>query len=184
MILPIYVYGSPVLRKVALDIDRNYPGLPQLVSDMFETMYKSDGVGLAAPQVGKSIRLFVIDGSPFEEDDPAMKDFKKVFLNAHITEKNDDVVTISEGCLSIPNLREEVTRPSKIRIQYYDENWQYHDEEFEGLQARIVQHEYDHLDGILFVDKISSLKRRLINSKLLAITKGKFDVSYKIKVPR
>lgn len=184
MILPIYVYGSPVLRKVAEDIDKDYPGLQQFIKDMFDTMYKSDGVGLAAPQVGKSIRLFVIDGSPFDEDDPSMKDFKKVFINAHITEKGDEEVSFSEGCLSLPNLREEVMRPSKVRLQYYDENWEFHDEYFEGLKARIVQHEYDHLDGILFVDKISTLKRKLINGKLSAITKGKVDVNYKIRIPK
>ncbi|HEX2933923.1 MAG TPA: peptide deformylase [Bacteroidales bacterium] len=184
MILPIYVYGSPVLRKVAEDIDKDYPGLQQFIKDMFDTMYKSDGVGLAAPQVGKSIRLFVIDGSPFDEDDPSMKDFKKVFINAHITEKGEEQVAFSEGCLSLPNLREEVMRPSKVRVQYYDENWEFHDEYFEGLKARIVQHEYDHLDGILFVDKISTLKRKLLNGKLLAITKGKVDVNYKIRIPK
>jgi peptide deformylase len=184
MILPIYVYGSPVLRKVAEDIDKDYPGLQQIISDMFDTMYKSDGVGLAAPQVGKSIRLFVIDGSPFDEDDSSMTDFKKVFINAHITERDGEEVSFSEGCLSLPNLREDVMRPSGVRIQYYDENWQFHDDHFDGLKARIVQHEYDHLEGVLFVDKISALKRKLLNGKLLAITKGKVDVSYKIKIPK
>jgi peptide deformylase len=184
MTLPIYVYGSPVLRKVAEDIDQEYPGLPQLISDMFETMYKSDGVGLAAPQVGKSIRLFVVDGTPFEEDEPTMKDFRKAFINAHIVERTGEEVVFSEGCLSLPNLREEVLRPSKVRIQYYDEQWIHHDEYFEGLKARVIQHEYDHLDGLLFVDRISGLKRKLLNGKLMSITKGKIDVSYKIKLPK
>jgi peptide deformylase len=184
MVLPIYVYGSPILRKVAEDIDKNYQGLHELISDMFDTMHKSEGVGLAAPQIGKSIRIFVIDASPFEEDEPGLKDFKKVFINAHITERFGDELAFNEGCLSIPSIREEIIRPSKVRIQYYDENWQPHDEVYEGIAARIIQHEYDHLDGILFVDKIPLLKRKLLNSKLMAITKGKVEVAYKIKVPK
>ena len=182
--LPIYVYGSPVLRKVAVDIDKNYEGLDHFISELWETMYKSDGVGLAAPQVGKSIRVFVIDGSPLEEDDSTLKDFKKVFINAHMVEQTGDEWSFVEGCLSIPNIREEVYRPSQIKINYYDENWQYHEDTFDGIKARIIQHEYDHLEGVLFVDKISPLKRRLIGSKLLSITKGKVDVSYKIKLPK
>lgn len=181
MILPIYVYGQPVLRKVAVDIDKNYEGLADFIANMWETMYKSDGVGLAAPQVGKSIRLFVIDAEPFSEDDPSLKDFKKAFINAHIIERSEEEEAFTEGCLSLPNIREEVFRPSKIRIQYYDENWQYHDEYFEGVRARIVQHEYDHLDGIMFVDHLSSIRRRLLTGKLNAISKGKVDVAYKIK---
>jgi peptide deformylase len=181
MILPIYVYGQPVLRKVAVDITKEYQGLNEFIANMWETMYKSDGVGLAAPQVGKAIRLFVIDGEPFSEDDPSLMDFKKVFINAHITERTEDEVVFTEGCLSLPNIREEVSRPSKVRIEYYDENWQFHDEYFDGVRARIVQHEYDHLDGILFVDRLSSIRRRLLNSKLTAISKGKADVAYKIK---
>ena len=184
MVLPIYVYGSPILRKVAVDIDKNYPGLKDLISDMFETMHKSEGVGLAAPQIGKSIRIFVVDASPFEEDEPGLKDFKKVFINAHITDRFGDEATFNEGCLSLPTIREEIVRPSKVRIQYYDENWQFHDEEYDGIGARIIQHEYDHLDGVLFVDKIPLLKRKLLNSKLMAITKGKVEVAYKIKVPK
>lgn len=184
MILPIYVYGSPVLRKVATDITKDYEGLDNFIRDLWETMYKSDGVGLAAPQVGKSIRIFVIDGSPMEEDDPKLKDFKKTFINARILEREGDEVPFTEGCLSIPNIREEVQRPAKVRIQYYDENWQFHDDVFEGIAARIIQHEYDHLDGIMFVDHLSTIKRRLLAGKLTAISKGKVEVTYKIKFPK
>lgn len=183
MIYPIVVFGHPILRKVAEEIDKDYPNLQQLISDMFETMYYSDGLGLAAPQIGKSIRLFVIDGKPVEEDDPEFANFKKAFINAHITERSADLVPMSEGCLSIPNLREEVLRESRIRINYYDENWTYHDEVYEGYKARVVQHEYDHLDGILFVDKLNPLRRRLLKGKLMAISKGKFDADYKTILP-
>ena len=181
MILPIYVYGQPILRKVAVDITKDYEGLNEFIANMWETMYKSDGVGLAAPQVGKSIRIFTIDAEPFSEDDPSLKDFKKVFINAHITERNDEEVAFTEGCLSLPNIREEVFRPSKVRIEYYDENWEFHDDYFEGTSARVVQHEYDHLDGKMFVDHLSAIRRRLLTSKLNAISKGKVDVAYKIK---
>lgn len=184
MILPIYVYGSPVLRKVAVDVQKDYPGLDTFIADLWETMYKSDGLGLAAPQVGKSIRIFVIDGSPLEEDDPTLSDFKKTFINARIVERDGDEWPFTEGCLSIPNIREEVQRPFRVRLQYYDEQWQFHDEYFDGIRARIIQHEYDHLDGIMFVDHISAIKRRLIAGKLTAISKGKVDVAYKIKTPK
>ncbi|MFC2152503.1 peptide deformylase [Bacteroidota bacterium] len=184
MIYPIVVYGSPVLRKVAKEIDEDYPLLDDFIRDMWETMYQSDGLGLAAPQVGKSIRLFVIDGSPLEEDEPQLKEFKKVFINAKITEKLGDDITINEGCLSIPLLREDVVRPSKIRMEYYDENFNFHDEWFEGMAARVIQHEYDHTEGILFTDKVAPIKKRLLKGKLLAITKGKFKVDYKVKLPK
>jgi peptide deformylase len=179
MIYPIVVYGHPVLRKVAVDIDRDYPDLPKLIDDLFETMYHSDGLGLAAPQIGKSIRIFVIDGKPIAEDEPALADFKKVFINARITERCGELQPMNEGCLSIPNLREEVMRESHIRINYYDENWVNHDEVFDGYRARIIQHEYDHLDGILFTDKVSPLRRRLLKGKLTAISKGNFEADYK-----
>ena len=184
MIYPIFIYGSPVLRKVAQEIDKDYPNFEKFMSDMWETMYYSDGVGLAAPQVGKSIRLFVIDGSPFEEDEPKLKDFKKIFINAKITERSKDEFTFNEGCLSIPLLREDVIRPTKIRIEYYDENFNFYDEWFDGLIARVIQHEYDHLEGILFTDKLAPIKKRLIKGKLLAITKGKFKVDYKVRLPK
>ena len=183
MIYPIVVYGHPVLRKVAEDIDKDYQGLSQFISDLFETMYSSEGLGLAAPQIGKSVRIFVIDGKPAAEDEPALAEFKKVFINAHITERSGDLQPMNEGCLSIPNLREEVIRESYIRINYYDENWEYHDEVHDGYKARIIQHEYDHLDGILFTDKINPLRKRLIKSKLTAISKGRFEADYKTILP-
>ncbi|MFN8241736.1 MAG: peptide deformylase [Bacteroidales bacterium] len=179
MIYPIVVYGHPVLKKVATDIDRDYPGLEKFIKDMFETLYQAEGLGLAAPQVGKSIRLFVIDGDPVAEDDPELKDFKKVFINAHITERSGELVPMTEGCLSIPNLREEVKRESHVRIEYYDETWEFHDEVYEGYKARIIQHEYDHLDGKLFVEKINPLRKQLIKGKLIDISKGKFEADYK-----
>jgi peptide deformylase len=183
MIYPIVIYGHPVLRKVAEDIDRDYPDLNNLISDLFETMYYSDGLGLAAPQIGKSIRIFVIDGKALSEDDPELADFKKVFINAHITERTGDLELLSEGCLSIPNLREEVNRENHIRIEYYDENWEFHNEEYNGFKARVIQHEYDHLDGIMFTDRVSPLRKRLIKSKLTAISKGKFDAEYRTVLP-
>ncbi|MCK5028538.1 MAG: peptide deformylase [Bacteroidales bacterium] len=184
MIYPIVIYGSPVLRKVAKEIDKDYPGLDKFIEDMWETMYHSDGLGLASPQVGKSVRLFVIDGSPLEEDEPALKDFKRVFINAQIVEKAGEEKTVNEGCLSIPLLREDVVRPSKIRMEYYDEDFNFHDEWFDGMAARVIQHEYDHTEGILFTDKVAPIKKRLIKGKLLAITKGKFNVDYKVKLPK
>jgi peptide deformylase len=183
MTYPIVIYGHAILRKVAEDIDKDYPDLQKVIADLFETMYNSEGLGLAAPQIGKSIRIFVIDGTPVAEDEPSLAGFKKVFINAHITEKNGDLQPMNEGCLSIPNLREEVNRESHIRIKYYDENREFHDEIYDGYKARIIQHEYDHLDGILFTDKVSPLRRRLIRNKLLAISKGKFEADYRTILP-
>jgi peptide deformylase len=180
---PILVYGHNILRKVAVEIDKDYPNLNQIIDDLFETMYNSEGLGLAAPQIGKSIRIFVIDGKPISEDEPELADFKQVFINAEITERSGDFELMNEGCLSIPNLREEVNRESHIHIKYYDENWEFHDEVYDGYKARIIQHEYDHLDGILFTDKVSPLKKRLIKSKLTAISKGKFEADYKTILP-
>ena len=179
MILPITIYGHPVLRKVAKDIDKDYPDLEKFMADMWQSMYFSDGVGLAAPQVGRSIRMFVLDCSSFEEEEPELKDFKKMFINAHITERNGEEWSMSEGCLSIPKLNEDVMRPETIRIEYYDENWEFHDEEYSGFAARVIKHEYDHLEGILFTDHCSPLRKRLLKSKLTAISKGKFDVKYR-----
>jgi len=183
MIYPIVVYGHPILRKVAAEINKDYPDLGQLIEDLFETMYHSEGLGLAAPQIGKSIRIFVIDGKPAAEDEPSLAEFKKAFINPHIVERTGELMPMNEGCLSIPNLREEVMREAHVRITYYDENWKFHDEEYDGYPARIIQHEYDHLDGILFTDKISPLRRRLLKSKLLAISKGKFECDYKTILP-
>jgi peptide deformylase len=183
MTYPIVVYGHSILKKVAADIEKDYPGLQTLIDDLFDTMYHSEGLGLAAPQVGKSIRIFVIDGAPVAEDEPELAGFKKAFINAHIVEKCGEQVPMNEGCLSIPHLREEVKRESHIRIRYYDENWQYHDEVFDGYKARIIQHEYDHLDGILFVDRINPLRKRLLKGKLTDISKGKFEADYKTILP-
>jgi len=183
MTYPIVIYGHTILRKVAGDIDKDYPDLRQFIADMFETMYNSEGLGLAAPQVGRSIRLFVIDGAPVAEDEPELADFKKVFINAHITEKCGELKPMSEGCLSIPKLREEVNRESHIRIEYYDENWVFHNEVYDGYKARIIQHEYDHLDGILFTDKVNPLRRRLLKGKLTAISKGNFEAEYRTILP-
>jgi peptide deformylase len=182
MVYPIVVYGSPILRKVAKRVDKDYPGLEQFIADLWETMYKSDGVGLAAPQVGKSIRIFVIDTSELDENDPALQDFKKTFINPKITSVDGDLWTSNEGCLSLPKLREDVERKSRIRIQYYDENWSFHDEEYDGIKARVILHEYDHLEGILFIDLLSPLRRKLLKGKLNDISKCKVDVDYKIKV--
>ena len=183
MTYPIVIYGHPMLRKIAAEINKDYPGLDQLIEDLFETMYHSEGMGLAAPQIGKSIRIFVIDGAPVAEDEPSLAGFKKAFVNANISERCGDMQPMNEGCLSIPGLREEVMRESHIRISYYDESWQYHDEVFDGYKARIIQHEYDHLEGILFTDKVSPLKRRLLKGKLTAISKGLFEADYKTILP-
>lgn len=182
MIRPVYIYGSSVLRKVAQDITPEYPNIKELINDMFETMYHSDGVGLAAPQIGLSIRLFVIDATPFEEDDEEVKDFKRVFINAKIVERSGEKKFFNEGCLSIPNLREDVERDDVIRIQYLDENFEPHEEVFSGIRARIVQHEYDHLEGILFTDKVSPIRRQLLRNKLAGITKGRFSIDYKFRL--
>jgi peptide deformylase len=183
MIYPIVVYGHPVLRKIASDIDKDYPDLKKLIDDLFETMYYSEGIGLAAPQIGKSIRIFVIDGKPAAEDEPQMAEFKKVFINARIIERSGEMVPMNEGCLSIPGLREEVLRPSHITIKYEDENWNQYEEVYEGYAARVIQHEYDHLDGIMFTDKTNILRRRLLKGKLTAISKGKFEADYKTILP-
>ena len=183
MILPIVAYGDPVLKKDSEDISKDYPALDQLIENMFETMYHAQGVGLAAPQVGLSIRLFVIDASPFEEDDAQLKGFKKVFLNAQITEESGDKWAFNEGCLSIPDVREDVFRHDTITIEYFDENFQKHTDTYDGLTARVIQHEYDHLEGILFIDYLSPLRKRLLKSKLSAIATGKVRPHYRIKVP-
>jgi len=184
MIRPVYIYGSPILRKIATDITPDYPDLHKLIEDMRETMEHSDGIGLAAPQIGLSIRLFVVNGSPLEEDDPSLKDFKRVFINARIVERSGENKIYKEGCLSIPNLHEEVEREDQIHIQYVDETFQQHDEVFTGTASRIIQHEYDHLDGIMFTDRLSPLRRKLLAGKLLSISKGKFDIDYKFRLAK
>ncbi len=180
MQLPIYLFGHPVLRKVSDDITPDYPELPKLLDDMFETMYKSDGIGIAAPQVGKAIRLFVIDATPLKDDYPEVTDFKRVFINAHITSRNEDkTMETNEGCLSLPGINESVRRSTEIVIDYVDENFQPHTETITGYAAIVVQHEYDHLDGKLFIDHLGALRKRLIKNKLVAISKGKARVGYR-----
>jgi peptide deformylase len=191
MILPIRAYGDPVLKKVAEDIEQGHPGLEKLIADMFETMYAANGVGLAAPQVGQSIRLFIVDASPFSEDDedgnpadePELKDFKRVFINPYIVEEEGEEWPFEEGCLSIPNIREEVLRQPKIVLQYQDENFVDHEEAFEGFAARVIQHEHDHLDGILFTDHLNPLRRRLLQGRLRDISRGNTDAKYKMRFP-
>ncbi|MFZ4863369.1 peptide deformylase [Sphingobacterium sp. Mn56C] len=190
MKLPIVAYGDPVLRKKAEEIDENYPNLKELIDDMFETMYNARGVGLAAPQVGLPIRMFVVDGSPFGEDeedepgDPSVIGFKKVFINPIIIEETGEKWSFNEGCLSIPDITEEVMRPANVLINYLDENFEEQEVELTGLAARIVQHEYDHIEGKLFVDKLAPLKKTMLRGRLDAITKGNIRVSYKMKFPQ
>ncbi|MEC3877983.1 peptide deformylase [Parapedobacter sp. 10938] len=183
MKLPIISYGDPILKRKGEAIEKDYPGLQQLIADMFETMYAANGVGLAAPQIGRSIRLFVIDASPYEEDEPGLGDFKKVFINAELLDEEGDKWVFNEGCLSIPDIREDVSRYPTIRIRYVDENWVEHEDELDGLAARIIQHEYDHTEGKLFTDKLSPLRKAMIKSKLDSISRGQVDVDYKMKFP-
>ena len=190
MILPIVAYGDPVLRKKAVEIPEDYPNLKELVENMFETMYNASGVGIAAPQIGKAIRLFVVDATPFADDEDLSKEeqerlktFKKAFINPQILEATGDEWALSEGCLSIPGINEDVFRCSNIKIKYQDEDFNEHVEEFDGLLARVIQHEYDHIEGILFTDKLSSLKKRIIKSKLAGISKGKVNADYRMRFP-
>ncbi|WP_438711564.1 peptide deformylase [Aquimarina muelleri] len=190
MILPIVAYGDPVLKKKAKEIGEDYPNLSELLENMFETMYNAHGVGLAAPQIGLPIRLFLVDAEPFSEDEELseeekkeLKDFKKVFINATILEETGEEWVFTEGCLSIPDIREDVFRKEKIKINYFDENFVEHTETYDGLAARVIQHEYDHIEGILFTDKLSSLKKRLIKGKLSNISKGKINSEYRMRFP-
>ena len=187
MILPIVAYGDPVLRATCEEIDQNYPQLETLIANMFETMYEAQGVGLAAPQIGKSIRLFIVDATPFaegEDGDPGCMDFKRVFINPIIFEESGEEWGMEEGCLSIPGIREEVKRQGDLKIEYYDQNWDLYEESLTGFAARVVQHEYDHIEGVLFTDKISALRRQLIRSKLNDISKGKTDANYRMRFPK
>ena len=181
MILPIYLYGHPVLRKETNDIPLDYPDLDKLLKNMFETMYNADGIGLAAPQIGLSDRILVIDLSPLADENPSFEGFKKVFINAHIIELDGEEKNMDEGCLSIPNIHEKVPRKNRIRIQYLDENMNSHDEIHEGFKARVIQHEYDHLEGKLFVDYIPGIRKQIIRSKLNKIMNGDVNCSYKVK---
>ena len=184
MILPITVYGDPVLRKITENIDLPYEGLPELIESMFESMYNAEGVGLAAPQIGLSIRMFVVDLSPLGKDEPSLTGFKKAFVNAKITERSGDEELMEEGCLSIPGIHEEILRKDHIRIQYHDPDGTFRDEVYKGYTARVLQHEYDHLDGIMFTDHCSPLKRRLLKRKLTDISKGITSATYRIKIPK
>ncbi len=177
MILPIVAYGDPLLRKKGQQITKDYPKLKQLIENMFETLADADGIGLAAHQVGHPIMLFITDASVIGE---GFEDFRKVFINAQIEESGEEWDK-EEGCLSIPKVYEHVKRPSKLRIKYYDEHFEYHEEEYEGMKARIIQHEFDHNNGILFIDHLTPLKKTLIKGKLNDITKGKVDVEYKMR---
>ena len=181
MILPIYVYGQPVLRKVADDINPDYPNLKELIDNMFETMDNADGVGLAAPQIGLPIRVVTVDLDVLSEDYPEFKGFHKVYINAHILETSDDLVSMEEGCLSLPGIHESVKRSNKIRVKYLDENLVEHDEVVEGYLARVMQHEFDHLEGKMFIDHLSPLRKQMIKGKLNAMLKGKAHCTYRVK---
>lgn len=190
MIVPIVAYGDPVLKKKAKDIEKDYPKLEELINNMWDTMYNAYGVGLAAPQIGLPVRMFMIDPAPFAEDDELdekekteLKDLRKVFINPQIVEESGEEWAFSEGCLSIPEVREDVFRKPDITIEYYDEQFNKKKETYSGLAARVIQHEYDHIEGILFTDKLSSLKKRLIKGKLANISKGKIDVEYRMRFP-
>jgi len=190
MVLPIIAYGDPVLRKVGATIDKDYPDLEKLISNMKDTMKNARGVGLAAPQIGLPIRLFIVDATPFAEDEDVSKlqaeqleRMKKVFINAKITNREGDDWVFNEGCLSIPDIREDVFRQDKITIEYLDQNFEKKVEEYDGLAARVIQHEYDHIEGILFTDKLSSLKKRLLKGKLANISRGRIKADYRMRFP-
>lgn len=183
MILPIYTYGQPVLRKVAEDIDENYPNLKGLIQDMYETLEHSEGIGLAAPQIGLDIRLVVINLDIISDDLPEYKGYIKTFINPHILEYDDtETELMEEGCLSVPGIHESVRRPTRIRVKYQDENFEEHEEWVEGYLARVMQHEFDHLEGTMFIDRLSMLRKQMIKGKLNSLLKGNFRCSYKIKL--
>ena len=180
MILPIYLYGQPVLRKEAEEIE-NTPELKQFIADMYETLAQAEGVGLAAPQVGKAWRLFIVDGNELAEDYPECKGFKRTFINPELIEESEETCSYSEGCLSLPGISENVVRPVSVRLRYQDEDFQEHEETFSGFAARIVQHEYDHLEGHVFTDRISPIRKTFVRNKLVSIAKGKTVARYKYK---
>ena len=184
MIYPIVIYGSQVLRNQSVEITPEYPEFKKLVEDMFLTLDEASGVGLAAPQIGKNIRLFIVDCTPWAEEVPELANFRKVFVNAEIYERSAEVSHFEEGCLSIPGINEDVVRPVSIRMRYLDENFEEHDEEFSGYPARVIQHEYDHLEGKVFTDRISPLRKQMVKSKLASLAKGKVRCSYKVKTAR
>jgi len=181
MIYPIVIYGSQVLRNPSENIDKEYPGLDKLVEDMFLTLEEASGVGLAAPQIGRNIRLFIVDCTPWGEDDPELADYRRVFINAEIYERSEETGLFNEGCLSLPGLHEDVRRPLSIRMRYLDEHFVEHDEAFSGLPARVIQHEYDHIEGRVFTDRLSPLRRNLIRGKLQKLAGGKYRADYKTR---
>ncbi len=181
MIYPIVIFGSETLRKPSVEVSADYPELKKLIEDMFLTMAAAEGVGLAAPQIGKNLRLFVVDCSPWGDEDEACKDYRRAFINPEIYEVSEETGLFNEGCLSLPGLHEDVRRPIAIKMRYLDENFEEHDELFEGFRARVIQHEYDHLDGKVFTDRLAPLRRQLLKSKLLAMAKGKYRAAYKTK---
>jgi len=183
MILPILAYGDPILKKKAVDIHTSYEGLEELIKNMFDTMYQAKGVGLAAPQVGHSIRLFIIDPSPYADEDIKVEKLKKVFINARILETFGKDELFNEGCLSIPDIREEIERKDQIQIEYQDEKGQKFSETYDGIAARVIQHEYDHIEGKLFTDRLSPLRKRMLQNRLDLISKGEIKVEYKMKFP-
>lgn len=184
MKLPIYVYGKEELRETTVEVTPGDPTLDKLIDDMFETMYDADGVGLAAPQVGKSLRLFVIDADPLKDVFPETEGFKRAFLNPTILEQSEEEVMMEEGCLSFPGLSERVTRPKSVRIKYQDQKGEWHDETLDGFCARVFQHEYDHIEGVLFTDKVTGLRKQMIKTKLQKLAKGKVQAAYRIITSR
>ncbi len=182
-ILPIVAYGDPVLRQETEEIDQDYPKLDQLIKNMFATMEDAKGVGLAAPQIGLPIRLFIVDASPFAEDHPELEDFVKVFINPIIHEESGKKWKFNEGCLSIPGIREDVERQPEIVIEYFDENFELVEETYDGMAARVIQHEYDHIEGILFTDLINGFRKKMVKGKLKDITNGITDADYKMRFP-
>ncbi len=187
MVLPVVAYGDPVLRKEAEDVSEGMDGLQKLISDMWETMYRAEGVGLAAPQIGQSLRLFVVDGSPFgegDQGDPGCRDFKRVMINPVLFEESEELTSMEEGCLSIPGVREPVERPVSVKVEYYDEQWVLREEALSGIAARIVQHENDHLDGVMIPDYAPVLKKALLQSKLKDIASGKVPADYPMRFPK
>ena len=182
MILPIVAFGSRVLRERCKEIPKDYPDLMQLISDMYESMYAANGIGLAAPQINKAIRIFIIDTTPFLDDEEnEIIPLKQVFINPKILEEKGDECLFNEGCLSIPDIREDISRRSEIKLEFLDEKFKKHSEKFNGLTARVIQHEYDHLEGVLFTDRISLLRKRMLKGKLTDISKGKVEVGYKMR---
>ena len=181
MIYPIVIYGADALHKPSVALTPDYPELPKLIEDMFLTMAAAEGVGLAAPQIGKNIRLFIVDCTPWGEEDPSLAEYRKVFINAEIYERSAETSLFNEGCLSLPGLHEDVSRPVSIKIRYQDENFVEHDEEIGGMAARVIQHEYDHLEGEVFTDRLSPLRRNLLKGKILNLAKGKYRCAYKTK---